>query len=394
MTSTFRFGRIAGIEIGAHWTWLLVVALVVWSLATTVFPATSPDLSAQTHLAMALVAAALFFASLLGHELGHALQARRDGVPIEGITLWVFGGVARFAGQPPTAASELRVALAGPAVSLAVGVAGVGLAALLALPDAVEAVVRWLGYINLFLLAFNLLPAFPLDGGRVVRALLWRQTHDLPRATRWAAAAGRTFAMVMVAGGVLLAILAGDLSGLWLALLGFFLLSAAETELALVNAQAALGGLRVGDIMVRDPVSVRADLPLDRFFDDVFLAHRHTAYPVVDDGPVGLVSFRDALDVPRDQWPHMRVADRMLPLERALVVDADRELADVVGELTHDGVHRALVRRDGELAGLLSVTDAARVLEARLGAHAALRDPAPGISPQPARGTARAVARG
>ena len=379
MTSTFRFGRIAGIEIGAHWTWLLVVVLVVWSLAATVFPTTSPDLAPQTHVAMALVAAALFFASLLAHELGHALQARRDGVPIEGISLWLFGGVARFAGQPPTAASELRVALAGPAVSLVAGLAGVGVAALLALPEAVEAVVRWLGYINLFLLAFNLLPAFPLDGGRVLRALLWRRTDDLPRATSQAAAAGRAFAVAMVAGGVLLTVLIGDFSGLWLALLAFFLLSAAETELQMVNANAALGGLRVGDIMVRNPVSVPADLPLDRFFDDVFLAHRHTAYPVVDDGPVGLVSFRDALNVPRDQWPHLRVADRMLPLEQVLVVDADRDLADVVDDLIHDRMHRALVRREGELAGLLSITDAARLLEALLGARAAQLDAAPAL---------------
>lgn len=169
----------------------------------------------------------------------------------------------------------------------------------------------------------------------------------------------------------MLTVLMGDFGGLWLALLGFFLLSAAETELQLVNARAALGGLRVGDIMVRDPISVPVDLPLDRFFDDVFLAHRHTAHPVVDDGPVGLVSFRDALDVPRDQWPHLRVADRMLPLEQVLVVDADRDLADVVDDLVQDPMHRALVRREGELAGLLSVTDAA---PAR---RAASEDPAP-----------------
>ena len=393
MTSTFRFGRIAGIEIGAHWTWLLVVALVVWSLAATVFPAATPDLATGTHVAMALAAAALFFASLLAHELGHALQARRDGVPIDGITLWVFGGVARFAGQPSTAASELRVALAGPVVSLAIGLAALGVAGLLPLSQALDGVVRWLGYINLFLLAFNLLPAFPLDGGRVVRALLWMHTDDLPRATTWAAGGGRAFATAMIVGGLVLSVLLGDLSGLWLALLGLFLLSAAEGELQLVRAQAALGGLRVGDVMVRDPVSVPADLPLDRFIDDVFMAHRHTAYPVVAAEPVGLVSFRDVLDVPLQDRKRLRVADRMLPLDRLLIVDADRDLLVVTADLARDDLHRALVRDHGRLAGLLSITDTARVLEALTDARAARRDAVPAPAAAPEEPAALAVSR-
>ena len=365
MTSSLRFGRVAGIEVGAHWTWLLVAALVVWSLAAGVFPQTNPGLGGVAYALMAVVAAALFFASLLAHELGHALQARRDGVPVEGITLWALGGVARFAGQLPSAGAELRIALAGPAVSLLIGVVCVGAASLLALPGQVDGVVSWLGYINLFLLAFNLLPAFPLDGGRVVRALLWRHTGSLPRATTWAAAAGRGFGVAMIAAGFVLAVILGTLSGLWLGLLGFFLLEAAGAELATVRAQHVLGGLRVADVMVTDPVCVPADLSLDRFVDELFLAHRHTAYPVLDgDAVAGLVSFRDVVAAPREQWPHLRVADRMRPLDRVLVVDADGALAAVVGELAQAPLHRALVRRPGGgPMGLLSVTDAARVLD-------------------------------
>jgi len=364
MTTSLRFGRVAGIEVGAHWTWLLVAALVVWSLAAGVFPSSNPGLGGGTYTLMAVIAAALFFASLLAHELGHALQARRDGVPVEGITLWALGGVARFTGQLPSAGAELRIALAGPAVSLLIGVACVVVAGLAPLPAAVDGVLSWLGYINLLLLAFNLLPAFPLDGGRVLRALLWRSTGSLPRATEWAAAAGRGFGVALIAVGFVLAVLVGALSGLWIGLVGFFLLEAAGGELAAVRTQHALHGLRVADVMVADPVRVSADLPLDRFVDEVFLAHRHTAYPVEQgDAVAGLVSFRDVLAVPRDQWAELRVADRMRPLDRALVVDVDRALADVVAELVQDPLHRALVRRPGGAMGLLSVTDAARVVD-------------------------------
>jgi Zn-dependent protease/CBS domain-containing protein len=364
MTSTIRFGRIAGIEIGAHWTWLLVVGLVVWSLAAGVFPDTNPGLEPATYLAMALVAAALFFASLLAHELGHALAARRDGVPIAGITLWVFGGVARFSTEPPTAGSELRIALAGPAVSLVIGLAGLALAVGVALPAEIDAIAYWLGTMNLLLLVFNLIPAFPLDGGRVVRALLWQRTGDMVRATRWAAAAGRGFGAGFIAAGFVLAVFAGSLSGLWLALIGFFVMGAAEGELQLVEANRALAGLRVGDVTIRRPVTVQADLPLDRFFDDVFMRHRYTAYPVLADEAIGLMSFRDALAVPRERWPHTRVVDRMVPADRVLVLDADRPLADAFRDLATDRLHRALVRDGDAFAGLLSVTDAARVLEA------------------------------
>jgi Zn-dependent protease/CBS domain-containing protein len=364
MTSTIRFGRIAGIEIGAHWTWLMVVALVVWSLAVSVFPAENPDLSPAAYLLMALVAALLFFASLLAHELGHAVQARRDGVVVDGITLWVFGGVARLAGEPPTAGAELRIALAGPAVSLLIGVVLLAAAMVVPLPAAVDGVVYWVGSINLALLAFNLLPAFPLDGGRVVRALVWWRNGDLARATEWAAAGGRTFAVAFIAAGFVLAVFTASLSGLWLALIGFFLLGAAESELQLVRSRRVLGGLRVADVMVRDPVAVPADVSIQRFFDDVFLRHRHTAYPVVDGGPIGVVSFRDVLSTPREQWTTVRVRDRMRPLGRTRVVDAQSDLATVMPQLLEDDLHRALVRDDGRLIGLLSVTDAARVLEA------------------------------
>ena len=202
MGDSFRLGRIAGIQIGVNWSWLVVFALIVWTLAATVFPDSNPGLGDDTYLAMAVVAAILFFASLLLHELGHALVARREGVEIEGITLWLFGGVAKFKGMFPSAGAEFRIAVAGPLVSLAIGVVFVLSAALMGLPEAVDGVVGYLGYINLVLLVFNLIPALPLDGGRVLRSILWHVKGDFASATRVSATIATGFAYFFIAVGL------------------------------------------------------------------------------------------------------------------------------------------------------------------------------------------------
>jgi Zn-dependent protease len=231
MNSTVRLGRVAGIEIDIHWSWLLVVALIVWSLSQGVFPHTNPGLSDSAYLAMAAIAALGFFESILLHELGHAIQARRNGIVIDRITLWVFGGVALLRGPLPSAGAELRTAAAGPAVSLVLGLMFVLAALLLPLPTSVDGVLFWIGQMNLSLLVFNLIPALPLDGGRILRALLWTRRRDFLSATRTAAALGRGFGQLMIAGGLLLVMFVGDFGGLWLAFIGWFVLAAAEFEL-------------------------------------------------------------------------------------------------------------------------------------------------------------------
>jgi Zn-dependent protease len=228
MNPSFTIARIAGIRIGVNWSWLIVFALIVWTLESTVFPTSNPGLATATYVAMAIVAAILFFASLLLHELGHALQARRDGVEIEDITLWLFGGVARFKGMFPSAGAELRIAVAGPLVSLLLGGMFVGIAVVDGLGSAIDGVAAWLGYINLMLLTFNLLPALPLDGGRVFRSLLWLRSGDFARATRVASDVGRGFGYLFIGLGLLLFIVQGAWSGAWLAFLGWFLLNAAS----------------------------------------------------------------------------------------------------------------------------------------------------------------------
>lgn len=384
MTSTFRLGRVAGVEIGCHWSWLLVVALITWSLAEGVFPTTNPGLADATYVAMAAVAVPLFFGALLLHELGHAVTAQREGMEIDGITLWVFGGVARFKGRFPSAGAEFRIAVAGPLVTLVIGALCLGIAVLAPLPAAVDGTLHWLGYINLVLLVFNLMPAFPLDGGRVLRAALWQRSGDYGEATRSAAALGRGFGQMLIIGGLLLAITGAVIGGFWFVFIGWFVIAAAEAEAAEASARAALHGLRVADAMVAAPVTVDTAMPLDVFVDDVFLRHRYTAYPVLErDRPTGLVTFRDAGATARAAWPTETVGAHRHHLRDVLVLHPEQPLEDVWPELLQHPLRRALVTGDdGMLAGLLSSTDVMRILE--------LGDRSPGstLPPSPAPKTA------
>jgi Zn-dependent protease len=361
---SFEIGRIAGIRIGVNWSWLVVFALIAWSLATAVFPARTPGLSDGTYLAMSLAAAVVFFASLLAHELGHAVQARREGMEIDGITLWLFGGVARFKGMFPSAGAEFRIAIAGPLVSLALGIAFVLVAALGDLRPEVDGVVAWLGYINLLLLAFNMLPALPLDGGRVLRSALWGVRGDFGTATRVAAGVGRGFGFAFIAGGIALAMFADTVSGIWLAFIGWFLLIAAGSEARFLAVRDAFDGLRVRDLMVRDPATVDSHLSIGRFMDDVVWKRRHTTYPVVDgDVAVGLLPFRRVAEVPRLEWDDHPVTERMLPRSEVPVLKEDDKLVDALVELSN-GIGRGLVLdADNRLVGFLSISDLLRALE-------------------------------
>jgi Zn-dependent protease/predicted transcriptional regulator len=365
MGDSIVLGRILGIRVGVNWSLLIVAALITWTLSAAVFPEENPGLSDGSYLAMGIVAAALFFASILAHELGHALQARRDRVEIEGITLWVFGGVAKLAGRIPCAGAELRIAIAGPLVSLVLGLGFAAVAWAAPLPRQVDGVAAWLGYTNLVLLAFNLLPAFPLDGGRVLRAALWARGHDLARATRQAAVVGRALAFGMIGVAVVVMVAGGGLfAGAWLAFIGWFLLQAASAEAQQVTVEERLAGLTVADLMARDPVAVPPGLSLADFVDDVVWRARFTTYPVTEDGvPVGLLPFRCVAQVPRAEWETRRVRDCMVPLERVPRVAPTLPLGVSLPLVAGSEERRALVVDDGRLVGLLSITDLMRALE-------------------------------
>lgn len=381
MKPTFRLGRLAGVEVGIHWSWLLVFALIVWSLAGAVYPETNPGLGDGTYIAMGFIAVLLFFGSLLLHEMGHATRALREGMEIAGITLWIFGGIAQFRGAFPSAGAEFRIAIAGPIVTLVIGTLLLAAALLIPLPSAVDGVVFWLGYVNLVLLVFNMLPALPLDGGRVLRSALWARRDDFLSATRTAAAIGEGFGRAMIALGAAAVLLGGGIGGLWLAFIGWFLLAAAEAERRAAESSEALSGVTVSDVMVRRPVSADAAMPLDDFMRRCFYSHRYVAYPVLEDGaPVGLISFRAVLGVPGEEWPTHRVRDVMEPLDRLATFEPETPLEQAVERLMGTDANRGLVLADGRLEGLLSITDASRLIEAtrRAPARHGSGAPAPG----------------
>jgi Zn-dependent protease len=362
---TITLGRIAGIRIGINWSWLVVFALIVWTLAVGVFPDTNPGLSDGAYAAMAVVAAFLFFGSLFLHELGHAIQARREGMEIEGITLWLFGGVAQFRGMFPSAGAEFRIAIAGPLVSLLLGLLFSLFAMGVHLREAVDGVAAWLGYINLTLLAFNMLPALPLDGGRVLRSSLWHFRGDFRQATAIAAEVSRGFAYLLIVGGLSLFIFESAFSGAWLAFIGWFLLQAAAGEARYVAVEQALGDLRVRDLMVREPVTVTPDLSLGQFMDEVAWSRRYTSYPVLEGGrAVGLLTFRCVSQVPRGEWDAQFVRDCMLPRQEVPALEEDQRAVDALAILSQGQVNRGLVLDGDRLTGLLSITDLARALEA------------------------------
>jgi Zn-dependent protease len=376
MNGNLSIGRYGGVEVRLNWSLLAVVALIVWSLSDGVFPSQNPGLSHNTYLGMAFVASLLFLASIALHELGHSWVARREGIEVDSITLWLFGGVSQLKGRFASPGAEFRVAVAGPLVSIVLGVLFV-LIAVAGAPSEVDGVAAWLGYINLLLAAFNLLPAAPLDGGRVLHSVLWRAKGDFAWATRIASEVGQGFAYLFIALGIAMFIFEGSFSGAWLAFIGWFLLQGARAEARYVATEQALGGLRVRDLMVRRPVTVDADSTIGRFMDDVAWSHRFTTYPVLEgERPVGLLAFASVAAVPRSEWDTRRVRDTMFPLDDVPLLTEDELVVDALQELSAPSGNRALVVDDGHLAGLLSITDIARALEVG-------RTPAQSPSPRP-----------
>ncbi len=366
MESTFTLLRVRGIPIGVHWSWLFVFAIVVWSLATALFPTTYPGLEGSTYLVMALLAAAVFFASVLLHELGHALRGVREGVPIEGITLWLLGGVARLRGNPPSPPAEFRVAIFGPLVTLVLG-AGFGAAALvgdrLDWPASIQGVVDYLARINGLLLAFNMVPALPLDGGRVLRAWLWHRQQSFTAATRSAARVGQAFGLMLIAIGLLGLFGGSGPGGIWFVFLGWFLLQAAQGELTMAQVRSALAGRKVRDVMTPDPVVVAPDLPIADLLDAVRPERRFSTYPVVEGGrPVGLVSLRMAAGLPRADRETRTVGEVMRSVAEIPTTTPDQDVIDVLPKLEGD-LSRAIVTEGERLVGVMSGRDLLRAIE-------------------------------
>ncbi|WOP19559.1 site-2 protease family protein [Raineyella sp. LH-20] len=369
MGTGIRLGRIAGIEIRLQWSVVVIFLLIAWSLATVQFTPT-PGVGTTASWVAAVIAALLYFGALLAHELGHALLAQRKGLEVESITLWVFGGVSRLKGEAEGPADEFRIAVIGPVVSLAVAAvfAGAGyLLATLGAPTLAVDVARWLALINLLLGVFNLLPAFPLDGGRVLRAGLWRRSKDRASATRTAAAVGRAFGISFVAGGVFLFVAGAPVNGLWFALLGWFLFGAARAEESHVLLAGALRDVRVAQVMTGHPTVVPTDLAVQDYVEQA-MASRFTSFPVVDrsGAVVGLVTMRRVRAAMAGGDQHATVGQVAIPLAQVPVLSPYDTATQLVDRLQQAPDGRALVFDGGHLVGIVSPTDLQRMLDLAL----------------------------
>jgi Zn-dependent protease/CBS domain-containing protein len=370
MGSGWKFGRLAGIDLAIHPSWLVIAFLLTFSLADGFFPDQIPGWTVGQYWMLGGATALLFFASVLAHEFSHALVARRFGLKVAGITLFIFGGATTIESDARSPRQEALIALAGPISSLVIGAALLG-AGVLAEPLAIRVLLAWLGFINIALGAFNLVPGYPMDGGRVLRAILWRLRGDANLATRQAALVGRVVGYLMVAGGIVWALRSRDIgSGLWLALVGWFLATAAEATMQQAGVERSLSGVRVRDAMDVAPAAVSpnesvADLVSERMLrgDDRSFMVRHD-----DGGLAGMVTLGDVKRLPRDAWADARVTDIMTRFGDLATIGPDEPLADALRLLQEKEVGQLpVMESEGRLPlGVVTRRGILRLIEARM----------------------------
>jgi Zn-dependent protease/CBS domain-containing protein len=367
MPGSFRIGKIAGIDIDIHVSWIIILVLLTVSLATGWFPQLYPGWSSATYWVVGLISALLLFVSVLLHELAHSLVARRRGLSVKSITLFIFGGVSNIEQEPKSPGVEFQMAVVGPLTSLLIG----AVCYLLLLPlrgtrSPLEGILYYLAVTNILLGVFNLIPGFPLDGGRVLRSIVWRITGSLTKATRAASITGQTIAYLFILLGIWLFFAGNILDGIWLGFIGWFLLSAAQSANTQVMLQSALRGVTVGEVMNPTPPTVPANISLQKLIDEYFLP-RGLRYALVIQGDrlAGLITLSDIRHVPREQWEYIPVGQAMIPVERLHVVSPQQNLNDVLPLMAGRDVNQLPVVQDGIPVGIVSRDAVMRYLEVR-----------------------------
>lgn len=386
MSSGFRVGQIFGISIHIDWSWLFIFALVTWNL-TALFGYLHPDWSLTLRSLLAVIAALLFFLSVLAHELAHSLTAKSQNIAVSHITLFLFGGVSNIQRHPSSPKAEFLITIVGPATSIALGllfilISGIGLGAIpqnlldplagMAQLNPVTTILLWLGPINLFLGIFNLIPGFPLDGGRVLRSILWAATNNLSLATRWASWIGQGVAWLMIIAGlsmifgIEIPILgSGLINGLWLAFIGWFLNSASIQSYQQVLAQDILDGVKVGSIMRVDPPHVEAGASVNTLVHDLVMRTDDHAFPVlgVNGELIGLVTLDDIRKVSREEWISTAVSQIMTPANQLVTITPQEDAAEALLKLKQYDIRQLPVLSNNRLVGLLRRQDIIRWLQ-------------------------------
>jgi Zn-dependent protease len=365
-----RLFKLFGFEVNIDPSWLIIAFLIVWSLSSGLFPYYYPRLSAAAYWWMGIAGAVGLFLSIIVHEMMHSLVARRFGLPMKGITLFVFGGVAEMSEEPRSAKAEFSMAVAGPFTSITVGFACwlvFLLGRALSWPVAVNGVLAYMSWINIVLAIFNLVPAFPLDGGRVFRAALWAWTGNFQRASRIAAGFGSAFGMVLSLLGVLFLFTGAFISGIWWILIGMFLRNAAQMSYQRVLINRALQGETVRRFMQEKPVTAPSDLPVDRLVDDYFYRYHFNMFPVTKDGGelTGCVRPQDLKEMPRDEWKRHTVSEVSRPCSDN-TISPDTEATDALARMNSTGNSKLLVVNGDKLVGILTLRDLLGFLSLKL----------------------------
>jgi Zn-dependent protease/CBS domain-containing protein len=371
MNSNVKLGRISGIEVGLHYSWFIIAALIVLSLAEH-FRQVNPNWSTGQIWIAGLVTAALFFISLLLHELAHSLVAQARGLKVKAITLFALGGVSQLQDDATNAKTEFWVAIAGPIASLIIGFGCLGIALGLGWhrstepQTAVTGVLVWLGYINIVLAVFNMIPGFPLDGGRVLRSIVWAITKNADRSTRIAARVGQVVALLFILDGIWKFFSGAGFGGLWIAFIGWFLMDAAKASYAQVEITAAFRGIRVSQVMSNDCVTVNRGMSLQEFVDIFLLRTGQRCFAVEDQGRlVGLITPRDVGNIPRERWDTTTVREAMRPLQELHIITPDTPVLDALKLMARNDVNQLPVVANGTLQGMVSRSHLVQLLQAR-----------------------------
>jgi Zn-dependent protease/CBS domain-containing protein len=370
MNENLSLGRIAGVHVGLNWSLLVVAGLIAWSLAVGILPYSAPGHSSGAYWVAGIISAFVYLASLLAHELAHSIVAMRRGIRVEGITLWLFGGVSRFSTESSSPGDQALITFVGPLTSLVLGVlfvlasaaAGGGAAQ----PGLFAASLAWLGYINLLLGVFNLVPAFPLDGGRLLQSLIWLRTGDRLRATRIAARIGMGFAGLLIAYGLITFFSQGNLfGGVWAVFLGWFLLSAARAEESGSLIRQALSGIKVVDVMTPNPVQAADNISVEEALHDYVLTSRHSTFPTHDaSGQLsGLLTMAAVKNVAPNARPTTLIKQVTCPLDQVSTAGPGDSVADLLGRSEGCSEGRTLVIDGGKLVGIVSPSDINRLLQ-------------------------------
>jgi Zn-dependent protease/predicted transcriptional regulator len=371
LRSQIKLGKVFGIEIGLHYSWFLIALLIVFSLSSQ-FHSTNPAWGDGVILAMAVGTALLFFVSLLLHELAHSLVATHNKLPVKEITLFALGGVSQIEKNPLSAKVEFWMAFVGPLTSAAIGAICLTLARVIgnASSQPGMAMLQWLGYINLSLAVFNLLPGYPLDGGRVLRALIWWKTGDADRSTQLAARVGQVVALGFIAIGLFQFFNGAGIGGLWIVFIGWFLLQAARESYGQVGLAHALNGVRVADVMTHDCPTVEGWLNVQNFVDQELLRTGRRCFIVVDQGAItGLVTPHEIKQIERARWPFVTLHDIMRPLEDLRSVTPDASLASALEAMSRYDLNQLPVVSDHLLKGVLSRSDVLNYLQTHAEMH-------------------------